>query len=312
MWPPARGKQNRDRRALPAVRATAGSALAGSAFPSPPMLYSFFHLFCNYCFFGDRALEQRPGCPTRSPHTTTGRTGSAGCPGAATLPSAPSPACPSSRSGQPQPRSAAAVPTGCPQDPCFPKAPTTPPWSLQRCRWGRTSARGSGHARSPSNGGGRPGTDRNMAPTSAASFAGAALPMSAKTSLTRCPLCLKCHQLRKLPSGSRGHHPARQQLCGQERAGRGRGLPGKGTPLSALARPRGDAFRSREQPPPRALRVAPHPGRAAGISITHLPTLLTYGHGTPRATAPTPQTSQPLRPTNHALLGAGPCAPTHS
>lgn len=67
----------------------------------PPMLCSFFHLFCNYCFFGDRALKQRPGCPAHSLHTAVGRTGSAGRPGVAALPSTPSPGCPSSHSGQP-------------------------------------------------------------------------------------------------------------------------------------------------------------------------------------------------------------------
>lgn len=178
--------------------------------PPPPMLCSFFHLFCNYCFFGDGALEQRPGCPARSPHATMGRTGSAGCPGAATLPSAPSPGRPSSRSGQPQPRSAAAVPMGRPQDPRFPEAPTAPPGSLRRCRWGWSSAAGPGHARSSSDGGGRPGTGRNSVPAPAASFAGAALPTSAKpprhaeaaVGLPRAPSC-RAAALREAAGGPR-------------------------------------------------------------------------------------------------------------
>lgn len=125
--------------------------------------------------------------------------------------------------------------------------------------------------------------DRNTVPASAAPFAGAALLTSAKTTPAHCAMCLKCHQLWQLPSGSRGHHAARQ-----ERAGGGRGLPGKAQGRRCFSECRTTSALG-------AVR-----GPSVQISITHLPTPLRPRD--PHTTAPTPQTSHPLRPTNHTPL----------
>lgn len=172
---------------------------------------------------------------------------------------------------------------GCPQDPCLPEAPTIKAWSLQRCCWGQSSAAGSGHTRSPSDEEGWLGKDRNTVPASAAPFAGAVLLTSAKTTPAHCAMCLKCHQLWQLPSGSRGHHAA-----GQERAGGGRGLPGKSQGRRCFS----------ERKTTSALGAVHGP--SVHISIAHLPTPLWPWD--PHTTAPTPQTSHPLRPTNHTPL----------
>lgn len=164
VWPPARGK----------LRLPSPPSCQGSALPSPLMLCGFFHLFCK-CF-GARALRQRPGCPAHSRQTTTGRTGSTGCLGAATLPLLPAPVGPAAVLASPSPEVWLLLPWDVPRSRAFPRFP---PQHSGLC----SDAAGAG-AQPWARGtlvplrmdrGGQPSTDRNLVPASAASFSEAAL-----------------------------------------------------------------------------------------------------------------------------------------
>lgn len=118
-------------------------------------------------------------------------------------PPLPAPAAPAAVLASPSPESRLLFPRDVCRTRAFLRLPPHQPGVCSDAAEARAQPRARGEL-TPHDREGRPGTGRNTAPASTASFAGAVLQTSAKTTPARCPLRLKHHRQRKLPSGSRG------------------------------------------------------------------------------------------------------------